>query len=224
MNSRTISEVNINFNISNLQDKNQNIDFNNQNQQEEFISFINESQNITIDITKNFASLTINYTQNVDFDIIAEIFNKIAEEIKSAREDIRLNRIGIRKVNLYIFKTLENINEYFEETLFNFNELIEKNKISIKQQLESYIYDNYKVNQNSEIQKGILVDNLTMQEEERYRIILDLDIYDDQIQENEIDIEKMNANLFELYKANLKEEFLNNLKSENYENEEILKV
>ena len=34
----------------------------------------------------------------------------------------------------------------------------------------------------------------------------------------------MNANLFELYKANLKEEFLNNLKSENYENEEILKV
>ena len=69
-----------------------------------------------------------------------------------------------------------------------------------------------------------MVNNLTMQEEERYRIILDLDIYDDQIQENEIDIEKMNANLFELYKANLKEEFLNNLKSENYENEEILKV
>ena len=52
----------------------------------------------------------------------------------------------------------------------------------------------------------------------------DIDIYDETIQNNKIDLGRMNDGIFKIYKSNLKEEFLNNLKEKNYENEELFKL
>ena len=223
MNSRTLAQFSIGFDMKKLNKDESPLDYN-KNSKEEFASFINKENNGVVDITRNFATMTINYTENKKFEEIIEVFDEVKKQIANVREGIALSRIGIRKTNMYFLKNIQNLNKYFEETLFSFNNLISNNDLIIKQQLESFSYDNFKVNQNSEIQIGTYVDKEKQNEEKIYRILLDIDIYDDILENNEISLERMNSDIFEIYKSNLKEKFLEQLKKENYKNEELFKL
>ena len=223
MNSRTLNQFSVGFDMKKLDEDESPVDFN-KKPREEFASFINKDGNIIVDITRNFATMTVNYKENKKFEDIIEIFNEVKKQVENVREGIGLNRIGIRKTNIYYLRNIENINRYFEERLFSFNTLISNKDVIIKQQLESYSIDGFKVNQNSEVQIGTYTEKEKPEKEKVYRIVLDIDIYDDVLENNKIDLYGMNSIVFEIYKSNLKEEFLEQLKEENYENKELFKL
>ena len=223
MNSKTLSETKIGFN---MQKNNNDEDYVNINKKakEQASSFINKDKNIILDITRNFSTMSINYKYNKPFEDIVEVFNEVIKQVKKVREKISLNRIGLKKTNMYFLTNIDNINKYFEEKLFSFNNLILNRDVIIKQQLESFFYDNFKVIQNSEIQIGTYINKDKQTEEQIYRILLDIDIYDDKLDDNEIDLNRMNLDVFEIYKSNLKIDFLEELKKEEYKNEELFKL
>lgn len=223
MNSKTLNEVTIGFDM--LKFNSDDIPINiNKKSQEQVSSFINKDGNIIIDITRNFSTMTINYQYNKSFDDIIVVFNEIIKQVKDVRENISLNRIGLRKNNIYFMEDIEVINKYFEESLFDFNNAFKKKDTLIRQQAEKYKKSKYLVNQNSEIQIGKYRDSQTKEEKNIYRILLDIDVYDERLDDNEIDLNEMNLIVFEIYKANLKEYFLEMLKKENFESEEIFKL
>lgn len=221
MNSKTLAEYNINVNIENLtSDEKNGISMKNNNK-EEFSSFIKD--NIVIDITKNFATLTVNYKKFEQFEDIIEDFSKIIEEIKIVRKGLEIKRIGIRKINFYIFKNIKNINDYFETNIFSFNELEEKNEsLMVKQTIESFKYKNYKINELGNISRGILK-NGKKKDLKVYQIVLDIDVYDDENTEKDINLREMNDIVFDIYKSALNIKFLEKLKEENYKDEVIIK-
>lgn len=223
MNSKTLNEIQIGFQMNKLDSNENPVDFN-RKVKEEFSSYIHKDRNIVIDITRNYATMTVKYKENKNFEEIIDVFEEIKNQISQSREGIGLNRIGIRKTNIYFLKNINNINKYFEEKLFSFNSLIPNENVIIKKQIERFKYDNYNVNQNSEIQLGEYNNEENNNEENIYRIIFDIDIYDETIQNNKIDLGRMNDGIFKIYKSNLKEEFLDNLKEKNYENEELFKL
>lgn len=223
MNSKTLSQFNVNFDIEKMNNYQNGVDVNIKSK-EEYASFINNKGNIVIDITRNFATMTVDYEKNIEFENIIEVFSEVKKIVQAVREKIALNRIGIRKINMYFLENIENINKYFEEKLFSFNDLIKNEDIILKKQLDTYKYDRYKVNQNSEIQTGIVTNKQTKEEKQVYRITLDIDVYDDVMENNDVNLEKMNLIIFDIYKSNLKEKFLEELKNENYQNKELYKL
>lgn len=125
MNSKTLAEYNINVNINNITEEENNSVSMKNNNKEEYSSF--KKENIVIDITRNFATITAEYKKFESFEAIVSDFSKIIEEIRNVREGLEIKRIGIRKINSYLFKDINRINDYFEPTLFSFNDL-EKNE------------------------------------------------------------------------------------------------
>ena len=138
MKAKTMAELSTNINGDKLIQEEQ-IIFN-KTKQEKFPSYISKDQNVILDISRNFTTITVNYKENKPFEEIMEIFNRIISEIRKVREGLNLNRIGIRKINLYLLKNIENINNYFEESIFSFNSQDLK-KVLLKQQLEVFNYN-----------------------------------------------------------------------------------
>lgn len=224
MNSKTLAEFNINVDIENLTSEDNGGINMKDNNKEVFSSFVKKENNIVIDITKNFTTMTVNYNNFVRFNQLIEDFSKITGEIKKVRKGIEIKRVGIRKFNFYILKDISKINEYFEQNLFDFNKMVEdKNDFIVKQTIESFKFENYKVNELGNITKGILT-NENKEKSKVYQVVLDIDVYDDEIENNDIHLEKMNEVLFNVYKSALNINFLEKLKKENYEDEVIMKI
>ena len=224
MNSRTLSEYKINVNMEQLNvDNNQAFNMQ-ENNKEEFSSFINKEKDTTINITKNFTTMTVKYNSFEKFENLIEEFNEIVDKIKNIREGFSFNRIGIRKTNFYILKDINQINNYFETNTLDFNKLItDKNKIITKNSMESFLYSDYKVNQMCNTARGVLTDKEKNKEEQVYQVILDIDVYKDEIKDNEINLKDMNDKLFKIYKSALNVDFLENLKKENYDDGVIIR-
>ena len=147
------------------------------------------------------------------------------QTLANIRKGFSFNRIGLRKVNVFFIKNIEKVNNYLEENTFPFTNYINNNKInfSIKNIVETFEIQNYKVNKNVTVSKGVFIDE-GKKENDAYQIMLDIDIYNDKMKENSADIINMNNLIFEIYKDSLKYEFLNNLQTENYKDEEILNI
>lgn len=223
MNSNTLSNINVNLNIDNINNMTKNINTDTEN----YTSFKNKEENIVIDITKEFITMTIMYQTFQNFKELSEIFNKMIENLKNIRVGFSFNRIGIRKINAWAIRDILNINKYLEETTFNFTKELNEEKSTkfiVKNSIESFVINDYKVNKTVNVAKGIVINNEDKCEEESYQIILDIDIYDDEIKENNIKLIIMNNQLFEIYKDSLKYDFLKKLKTETYEDKEIFKI
>lgn len=224
MNSKTLAELNINVDIQNLTSQENNGMNVKNTSKEEYSSFAKKENNIVIDITKNFATMTVNYEKFIKFNNLIEDFSRIIDEIRRVRKGLEIKRVGVRKFNFYILKNIEKINEYFEQNLFSFNSLVkDKNSFFAKQTIESFELENYKVNELGNISKGIFTSK-EGKEIDVYQVVLDIDVYDDIVENNVICLGKMNNTLFETYKSVLNVDFLNKLKQENYEDEVIMKL
>ena len=124
---------------------------------------------------------------------------------------------------MYILKDINKINEYFETNLFSLHALLEdKESLLAKQTLERFMMGEYKVNELCNISQGILADENGKQQT-AYQVIVDIDVYDDIVKNNEICLEKINEEVFKVYKSALKIEFLEKLKKENYQDEVLIK-
>lgn len=190
---------------------------------EEFSSFTNIQKDIKIDITRKFTVFTINYHQYENFEKINEIFDKLIDILKNIRKGFSINRVGERKKNYYILKDITKINDYFEEKIISLNELIKKDNLVLKDNMECFMYQQYKVNQKITVSNGVLI-NEKNEQEEVYQITLDIDIYNDNIEENQINLLEINECIFNIYISALKEEFLLNLKEKEYEDGVIFKI
>lgn len=222
MNSNTLSNVNLNINIDDFNNMTNDINTN----AEKYTSFINKEGNIIVEITKEYIVMNIFYNKFENFEEFSEIFEEMSEKLKNIRIGFSFNRIGIRKINVLALKDISNINCYLEEPTFNFTKLINGEKATnfiVKDSIESFIINDYKINKKVNVTKGnMIVEN--KEEQELYQIILDIDVYNDDMKENNIKLSKMNDELFEIYKDSLKSDFLNKMKIQNYENEEIVRI
>lgn len=227
MNKNTLSNINVNFNLD-INDTNNinNISNEYSANTEEYTAFQNSEGNVFISIEKEALIMTNIYSKFEQFEELSKIFNTMIENLKDIREGFSFNRIGIRKTNVLAIKNISKINNYLEESTFCFTQKLNDNKKTdfiIKDSMESFIVDSYKVNKGTNVAKGTMTDE-NKEESNVYQIILDIDIYNDQIIENNIKLEQMNNRLFEVYKDCLKIEFLNNMQKDNYIDEEILKI
>ncbi|MCI8396868.1 MAG: TIGR04255 family protein [Clostridia bacterium] len=223
MKSSTLAEFKVDLNTINKTSDNNNVVRVDNSDKEEFFSFVKDENNIVIDITRNFATMTVNYEKFIYFNNLIEEFSKVVEKIKNIRKGLEIKRIGIRKINMYILKDINKINEYFETNLFSLHALLEdKESLLAKQTLERFMMGEYKVNELCNISQGILADENGKQQT-AYQVIVDIDVYDDIVKNNEICLEKINEEVFKVYKSALKIEFLEKLKKENYQDEVLIK-
>ena len=223
MNSKTLSEFNINLDINNLEQiENNEIRINNNNNKEEYSSFI--KNNVVIDITKNFATMTVDYEKFILFEQLERDFFNIAVKIINVREGLEIKRIGIRKINSYLFKSIDKINKYFEKGLFCIDPIIKENKVfNVKQVIENFMLGKYKVNEIGNISKGLITKD-NQEQFDAYQVILDIDVYDDIVEKNEINLKEINELIFNIYVSALNIDFLEKLKKENYNDEEFIKI
>ena len=223
MKSSTLAEFKVDLNTINKTSDNNNVVRVDNSDKEEFFSFVKDENNIVIDITRNFATMTVNYEKFIYFNNLIEEFSKVVEKIKNIRKGLEIKRIGIRKINMYILKDINKINEYFETNLFSLHALLEdKESLLAKQTLERFMMGEYKVNELCNISQGILADENGKQQT-AYQVIVDIYVYDDIVKNNEICLEKINEEVFKVYKSALKIEFLEKLKKENYQDEVLIK-
>ena len=220
MNTNTMSNYNVNVNMDELNNIT-NVNTNTEN----YFSFKNDIKDITVDITKDVTTLTIEYNKYEKFEDIAEVFNETVKLLAKIRKGFSFNRIGLRKVNMFFIKDIEKINDYLEKDTFSLTNYINDSKINleIKNIVETFEIQNYKVNKNVTVSKGVFVDE-NRKEQEAYQIMLDIDIYNDEMKENSANIIDMNKIIFDIYKDSFKYEFLDNLKKENYKDEVILNI
>ena len=223
MNSGTLEGLNINVNMEQLmKNEDAGIDFK-RKESEPFSSFKNKEENIQIDITKRYSTITVLYENNKkfkNFEKIIEKYNEISNAILNIREGLSFQRIGIKKTNFYILTNLNNINTYFEESLFKLNNMNET--LENKKQEEIFYSGKYTIKQDSEITKVNLINKSNGKEIPAYKIVINIDTYNDKVEPKNIELENLNNTLFNVYKENLKEDFLNDLLKENYKNEELI--
>lgn len=221
MNSNTMSNYNVNINMDEFNNIANSVDTN----IEGYTSFKNEKKDIIIDITKEATILTISYNKYEKFEEIYKVFRELVNKLSNIRVGFSFNRIGLRKINVFFIKNIENINNYLEENTFSLEKLINNKQINfeVKNIVETFKIEEYKVNKNVTAAKGVFLDE-NKQEKEAYQIMLDIDIYNDEMRDNTENIINMNDIVFEIYKNSLKYKFLEELKNENYKDEEILNI
>ncbi len=221
MNSNTMSNYNVNINMEELNNIANSINTNTEN----YTSFKNEMKDIIIDITKEATILTISYNKYETFEEIYRVFSQLVEVLSKIRVGFSFNRIGLRKINVFFIKNIQNINNYLEETAFCLTNFINNKPINfeVKNIIETFKIEEYKVNKNVTAAKGVFLDE-NKQEKEAYQVMLDIDIYNDEMRDNTENIMNMNDIVFEIYKDSLKYKFLEDLKNENYRDEEILNI
>lgn len=228
MNSETMAEFDISLNVANMKENINSTIIDNINvakdNRENFSSFINEEAGIKIEITRAFTTMNFGYRNFKAFEDLVSDFTKVIEPIKNIREKFELKRIGLRKINYYILNNANKMGDYFESNIIDFNRQIisDLNKIIGKNSIESFLVDNYKVNQNINVSNGVLttVNNI---ESNVYQVVLDLDVYDDN-NPISIDLLDMNDKLFEIYKSALKISFLSELTKEKFVDDGIVMI
>ena len=189
---------------------------------EKYVSFINEEKHIKIDITREYSAITIEYIDHIHFDEICEIFNKIYNELPRARKNIKIKRLGLRKINVYMMKDITKIKDYFEKNVFTFSSSnLDTYQFIGKNSYDNYKYKEYIVNQIANITQGYLQTNT--EPKLLNQLTLDFDIYIES-PVKEASLGDMNDSIFEIYKNSLTEDFLNNLLNEKFSSEEIFKI
>lgn len=185
--------------------------------------FEKEDSAVKISIAISHAVVSIDKTKYVDCLSYCNVLLEVLNYLKKASVYFELKRMGLRKINKCLLRDLDKINTYFNVQYFPLikypNESITKTK-EIKESCS--LKNGYDVNIGKFIIPGIL------NNEEVFQIVLDSDIYinniDEKIYENKNIAVKMNDVLFDFYKNMITEEFSNALIYGNFNTDEIIGV
>lgn len=186
--------------------------------------FSTENSQQTVQITKFYALISVDFEKYIKFEVFQEIFSKMVKIIKENNKFLRMLRLGLRKINSCILLDLMRLNDYFDEKYFN---NIVKNlnfdgfniNIMNSRTIDSFTINNRNVNYIRYITQGVLNNN--DEPKEAYQVVLDIDVYirdKDRLKmifdnEENLNTELVNINtlLFELYIHALKDDFIQQL-------------
>jgi len=186
--------------------------------------FSTENSQQTVQITKFYALISVDFEKYIKFEVFQEIFSKMVKIIKENNKFLRMLRLGLRKINSCILLDLMRLNDYFDEKYFN---NIVKNlnfdgfniNIMNSRTIDSFTINNRNVNYIRYITQGVLNNN--DEQKEAYQVVLDIDVYirdKDRLKmifdnEENLNTELVNINtlLFELYIHALKDDFIQQL-------------
>lgn len=209
---RTKNDFQVNLNID-IEDNNE---VNINNNQEEYSTFVNNEENVLVEITKNYAAITsINY-KYVLFDRLNEIITKVVTTIKEVRSYIEIKSTGLRKINSLLIKDISKINDYFEKNMVSFSNF----EINYFKKVENYDKKDLNISVNFDIQSGLLNNKDKM-----YQVLYDIDVVKHEVDTNEISegiLKNMNDIEFEVYKDGLTEKFLSKLINNEVNSEEVI--
>lgn len=166
-------------------------------------SFVNEDRGHVLDLSNSFVCLNINSTSYTPFEEYRDIVTNIAHMYKENIDFVSIIRVGIRKINICLFKEREQISKFFSSNYFGYVNILKKaNSLSVALR-DTFINEPYKGTILSSIEQG--KDNT----QTLYKVSLDSDVYIDDaaIIENNIDYDFMNDMLFDIYVSALAENF-----------------
>ncbi len=199
---QTKNDFEINFS------ENNDINFN--SEMEEFSKFVNNEENISVEITRSYSAITTIDGTYVEFDKLQNIIKEVVSKIKEVREYVEFKSIGLRKINSLLIKDLSLVNEYFEKDAISLmNKTIEINSFNKEEQ---YVDGNYSKNVRINIVGGLLNNS-----EKVYQIVYDLDMTSNESTDKLENLSEMNNEIFEMFKIGLTQKFLNKLCDDNYE-------
>lgn len=200
-------------------------------------NFSSEDMSQSIQITKYFTILNIDFGKYITFETYGKLFSIIVKHLKDSNKFLKILRIGLRKINNCILLDIAKLNEYFEERYFEniiqpfSGESYELNLVN-SQRSDSFHIKDKDVNLIRFLSQGIL--DIDGSEKEAYQVVLDIDVYirDEQHIVIATDNEKvlydklieMNTLLFVMYRQILKEQFIQKLQSETFNDNIILGV
>lgn len=199
--------------------------------------FINNDLHQSIQITKFFAFIDVNFGKYINFENYAKVFSQLVRVIKEKNKFIRILRIGLRKINNCILFDISKLGQYFNEKYFSnvpYDLVYKESNINLtnSQKLDTFTIKDMNVNLVRYIVQGML--QKESRQETGYQVVLDIDVYlrDETCFENILDSQEnlydklvsMNTLLFFLYLQMLKENFIQNLKSTDFNDKDILGV
>lgn len=200
-------------------------------------NFSSEDMSQSIQITKYFTILSIDFGKYITFETYGKLFSIIVKHLKDSNKFLKILRVGLRKINNCILLDISKLNEYFEERYFEnitqpfIGENYELNLVN-SQRSDSFHIKDKDVNLIRFLSQGIL--DIDGSEKEAYQLVLDIDVYirDEQHIVIATDNEKvlydklieMNTLLFFMYTQILKGQFIQKLQSETFDDNIILGV
>ena len=163
-------------------------------------SFVNDDSGYRLDISNNFICLNIRSTTYSPFEEYAKLISDIIKIYKEKIDFFTITRIGIRKINECMVKDKNLINKFFSENYFKcFSSDKTINTFSSEKKDSFEIDEKDRGNISCKIVQG-KADNITL-----YQLTLDIDIYRDNtkkinsINDYQIELQKMNNIIFDIF-------------------------
>ncbi len=193
--------------------------------------FSDENSLIELKISKYYTYITLKIKKYNNFEIYKNIIVYILLELKNKNPLLKIQRMGIRKINSVIIKNLNLLYNYFENNYFPLLLLQNNNDITDFENIKNEFVDVIRKDEaNYNIKRVIISGEQTDIKEKIFQIILDIDGY---IVGNEIKeaffeekninqkINNINDMIFEIFKKSITQEFLNNLLNKDFEFTEL---
>jgi uncharacterized protein (TIGR04255 family) len=192
-------------------------------QKQEIYRFTNNTfgrDNLILDISKYFTTLTVNCLEYEGIDKYLKFFSSFIDFLFDNSAFLKIKRIGLRKIGGKIYLEHKDIYEDFEQKYFNFD-FTDTIYSSIRNRYSDVLqFDdtNAIINYVRSFETGIYQDNETKKTSNAFQVLLDIDGY---YSENILDIigfkkgmaQKVlestnNEHLFNIFKMSVTEKFL----------------
>ena len=203
----------------------------------ETYKYRNSDGNVELEVNELYSALNVDVNNYNDINKYCNIFSEVINGIKEKRVYLKINRIGLRKINDCIIRDKSRFNDYFDkEYFFDISNKLRLNSIKTEkintQFVDTFSVEKYMFNYIRIVSGGVLT--IGSQNYDVYQAVIDIDgySYDRELlntllgDTNEISniILELNENLFELYSNSLTQSFKEKLLENEFIDENILGV
>ena len=203
----------------------------------ETYKYRNSDGNVELEVNELYSALNVDVNNYNDINKYCNIFSEVINGIKEKSVYLKINRIGLRKINDCIIRDKSRFNDYFDkEYFFDISNKLRLNSIKTEkintQFVDTFSVEKYMFNYIRIVSGGVLT--IGSQNYDVYQAVIDIDgySYDRELlntllgDTNEISniILELNENLFELYSNSLTQSFKEKLLENEFIDENILGV
>lgn len=186
----------------------------------ETYKYRNSDGNVELEVNELYSALNVDVNNYNDINKYCNIFSEVINGIKEKSVYLKINRIGLRKINDCIIRDKSRFNDYFDkEYFFDISNKLRLNSIKTEkintQFVDTFSVEKYMFNYIRIVSGGVLT--IGSQNYDVYQAVIDIDgySYDRELlntllgDTNEISniILELNENLFELYSNSLTQSF-----------------